>query len=266
LNKKAIIKAVILACVSTLGVPGHAQASTAKVVYTVEGSPSCNTFSSNAIQSVSFSGSALGASSVGGDGYVTFKISDDGTSMDSWEVSEGNVPVNFVILTGTRVTGKQKSEVYHFGTTGSLADSNVSGPGEALQTVTFCYGLAGPVEPPPVEVVFSCEDLAEDGGIDETLIAACPPPGSEDDDPNRRIIFSVDPDAPNGGIQACTCNFLETVTTCDQSLPAGETGSCLPNPNDVGVGLRWVPWEITGFQNGTGYCYTTLSGGRICAR
>jgi hypothetical protein len=238
---------------------GNALATSTTVIYTVEGATSCNSFSSNAIQSLSVSAISAGLGTVG---FIDYTISDDFTGLEKWSVREGNPKVNFVILTGGKVSGKTKSEVYHFGSVGTDSDSDVPGPGQSLASVTFCYGLTGTAPPPPEpEVIPDCDDLLANGGDIDKSVVECPESG-------KRFIFSVDPYAPNGGIQACTCNFAEPKTTCDPAIPAGDPSGlgCLPDPMAEGNGLDWVPAEIMIFQNGTGYCYTTSSGGRICVR
>jgi hypothetical protein len=245
-----------------LALLGDALATSSTVVYTVEGAPSCNSFSSNNIQSLSLSGSAVstGASGTAG-GYIAYVITEDGKGLQEWSVLDGKLNVNFVILTGAKVSGKQKSQVYHFGSVGTMSDSDVPGHGESLQSVTFCYGLTGSPPPPPAPAeIPDCDDLFDKGGdIDESVVQ-CPESG-------ERFIFSVDPYGRNGGIQACTCNFEEPKTTCDPAIPAGHPSGlgCLPDPMGPN-GLDWVPAEIVIFQNGTGYCYTSSSGGRICVR
>jgi hypothetical protein len=254
-----------LAGLSMIALLGDALATSSTVVYTVEGAPSCNSFSSNSIQSLSLSGSAVSAGNSGtASGYIEYVITGDGKGIQEWSVLDDKPNVNFVILTGAKVSGKQKSQVYHFGSFGTASDSEVPGPGESLQSVTFCYGLTG-IEPPPPpppepEEIPDCQDLVLSGGIDESVVQ-CPESG-------ERFIFSVDPYGQNGGIQACTCNFDQPKTSCDPAIPAGDPSGlgCLPDPTLDNVGLDWVPAEIVIFQNGTGYCYTSSSGGRICVR
>jgi hypothetical protein len=255
---------IALTGLSMLTLLGEAFASTSDVIYTVEGSPSCKSFSSNDVKSLSLTGPALHAGSSGTtpihSPYIEYTISQDGKGIASWSVISGEDtrgPVNFVIVTGAKVSGKQKSTVYHFGSTGSFRDFDVPGPGQALNKVTFCYGLSqGSVGTTQVP---SCADLVESGGIDESQVT-CPAEGEQ------RFIFSIDPFAPNGGIQACTCNFEEPLVGCNTATPAGMEGSCLPDSEESGVGLDWVPAEIIIFQNGTGYCYTTSSGTRKCVK
>lgn len=252
-----------VAGLSMLAFLGDAFATSSTVVYTVEGAPSCNSFSSNNIQSLSLTGSAVSAGTSGtAGGYIEYMVAGDGKGLQEWSVLDGKPNVNFVILTGAKVSGKQKSQVYHFGSVGTTSDSDVPGPGESLQSVTFCYGLKGTAPPPPEpEEIPDCNDLFNNGGdIDESLVQ-CPESG-------ERFIFSVDPYGQNGGIQACTCNFDQPKTTCDPAIAAGDPSGlgCLPNPMGTGVGLDWVPAEIVIFQNGTGYCYTTSSGTRKCVK
>lgn len=245
---------------------GAAHATSSTVVYPVEGSPSCKMFSENSVQSLASMDVAPGVEKTV-NGYIKYKITADGRGLASWEVvstGPGRTPVNFVIVTATKggYGGGLKSEVYHFGTQGALSDTDATGPGSLLKKVTFCYGLSGPSHPPSSAQLPSCDDLDGDGTLDESGIT-CPASGGYNTG-DERIIISVDPNAPNGGIQACTCNFNTPLTSCDTSLPAGAPGSCLPNPNTAGVGLDWVPAEIVIWQNGTGFCYTTLSGNRAC--
>jgi hypothetical protein len=252
-----------LAGLSIFALLGDALATSSTVVYTVEGTPNCNIFSSNSIQSLSLSGSAVsGGTSGTAGGYIEYVVNGDGKGLQEWSVLDSRPNVNFVILTGAKVSGKEKSQVYHFGSVGTMSDSDVPGPGESLQSVTFCYGLTAPPPPPPPEPeeIPDCRDLVQSGGIDESVVQ-CPPPES-----GERFIFSVDPYGQNGGIQACTCNFDDPKTTCDPAIDAGEDGSCLPDPTLDNVGLDWVPAEIVIFQNGTGYCYTSRTGARICVK
>jgi hypothetical protein len=186
----------------------------------------------------------------------------------SWEIQQNSQAVNAVILVGNKIQGQQKSVVYHFGLNGSAMDSNEIGPGVSLAKLRFCYGL-GPLvtlPPPPPEPIPVCTNLS--GQLLDLTGVQCPAPTNDNSD--KRFIFSVNPYGQNGEIAVCTCNFDNELTVCDASSVAGEEESCLPSPDQLpgepAKGLTWPPAEIVIFQNGTGACYTTLSGGRICLR
>lgn len=260
--------------VGSLLIAGYAQGQDATGMsgtwYQVEGEANCNAFSSNSVGT--FTVLNPSDSGLASDGLlmVDYEVDSSGDLPSvSWTTQADSEAVNAVILVGEKITGKQKSIVYHFGENGSAMDSGEIGPSEGLAKLRFCYGL-GPLvtpPPPPLEVIPVCTDI--DGELLDLTGVQCPVASPDpEDNSDKRFIFSINPYGQNGEIAVCTCNFDEALTECDASIEAGEEGSCLPFPDqqadEPAKGLTWPPAEIVIYQNGTGACYTTRSGGRIC--
>lgn len=254
-----VLLASVLGLSLVLGL-SNSQAASHLIAYPVEGSGACNRLVNAGAKTLTAK-PPTGPSVSNPDISVSYSKSDNSLT---WSVISGSPtaepPVNAIIITSNNVQGPLKSRIYHYGDVGATSGEGLSGINGDWSEIKFCYGLSADSVPPPIVEIPSCSDLAQDGGIDQSEVV-CPPGETE-----RRFIFSVDPYAPNGGIQACTCNFNQQRTVCDPAITAGEPGSCLPDPMEGGAGLDWVPAEIVIFQNGTGWCQTTASGGRICYR
>lgn len=276
--KRYVSEVRLAVVVGSLLVAGYVQAEQATgtdgTYYQVEGEANCNSFSSNDVGTFTVLDPVGEGAASDGLLNVTYSIdSTDGQPVVAWQSEPESEVVNAVILVGEKISGKQKSMVYHFGVNGAAMDSGEIGPGEGLAKLRFCYGLASLATPPAPapELLAVCRDLDSGEELLDFTGVQCPTPSPDpEDNSDKRFIFSVNPYGQNGAIAVCTCNFDEALSVCDPALEAGQEGACLPFPDQLEgeppKGLTWVPAEIVIFQNGTGFCWTTLSGSRQCAR
>lgn len=224
------------ACVIFLGTASSSvYAADTDVVLNLEGNPTCSSLVVNTI-------SEARDTSPPDDGIVETLILENGIELN-YSISNGDTisqfyiadpgpgipvkPVNFVILKGA---GNAGARVFHYGEKGLVADSNLEGPG-TIKTVSFCYGLNDVILDAP-NVTDRCEQL--DGGELDGVKIECPADGSAHSvhsiRKGDRLIYSE-----------CTCN--EDAVACDDTLPAGAVGACIPKCPTV---LDQYPYSFGG--------------------
>lgn len=234
---------------------GPAGATTSTVMLNVEPNPTCKSLADN--QAILEARDNAPPTTLG-----TWKeiIGQDGQKMkynlgpstraqlQHWEIVSPATPkpINFVIL---KAQGSTSAKVIYYSSITGGANSDDALPANGTITaVSFCYGLS-PYVPPPSSTLPDCDSLNTSGGLDSTGIQ-CPTNGGE------RVLISLDPNAANWGVTACSCNH--TFTTCNPDLAAGQTGACT-KPLDT---LEHLPVIIEAIEDPT-YC-TTIGGTRTC--
>jgi hypothetical protein len=248
------------------------------VYYQIEGSASCNNFGPNYVDGLAEKSpdfSSAGSTVTDGILSINYTIKTDaesGLPVLQWDST--SELVNYVILTGGDTPGNRKSLVYHFGTPGAPSGAHLA-PSAVLTGFQFCYGLSEGLVYQPTVTVATCYDTSsgESVPLDESdIICPDPVPGNG----KKRLMYSVDPEDPLGGIQVCTCNYNTEFQTCNPALLAGTPGSCMPPTEKIvyeenGMekeilpkGLLYPPAAITIFQNGTGGCHVSATGDYVC--
>ncbi|MBM4201557.1 MAG: hypothetical protein FJ189_09755 [Gammaproteobacteria bacterium] len=150
-----------------------------------------------------------------------------------------------------KAQGSAGARVFYYSGQGVLSDGTLTATG-TITSVSFCYGLTT-YTPPPSANLPDCNELPPTslgiGALDDTGIQC---PSSSDE----RVLISLDPNAPNWNVTACSCNH--TFRACDPNVPAGSPGAC----TTVGDTLEHVPVIIEAIEDPT-YC-TTSGGTRTC--
>lgn len=219
-----------------LGLWADVWASEAGAVYDRQGTPSCTAIASGVhkeIKDVKLPPPGQSKSVEGPGGLkITYTLGSNGTSLSEWHISSQPVAelVNLTILT-RRGAG---SRVFYFPIEGVASDTDEQAGG-TLSQVAFCLGLAGPPEP-----LEPC-----DSGL-------CPSTKTE-----TRVLITLDPDASQWGVEACTCG--ETFEACTAGAPSGAPDAC-PKP---GGQLLETPVHIEAVRDESFVCFT-IGGKRRC--
>jgi hypothetical protein len=243
---QVLVLAILLSCGF-----GFAFASDSVVQINVEGGATCNELSTNSIlQAKDNTVTVNGPDSVIGGNNQTFQYtttSSNGISNNTislWSISapaSGKKPVNFIII---KKAGNAGATAFYYGNSGATTDTSIVLPA-AIQTVTFCYGLA--TIPVPTTIT-SC------GTICNSLAAA----GIQ-----SRIVTQFDEPANNSQnwqVTSCACG---TYTECNPSLLAGTPGSCT-HSNAEGGGLLFLPISVELARDPGTYFCLVLNGARKC--
>jgi hypothetical protein len=224
-------------------------ATSTDVVLNLEGNPTCSSLGPNKdiveVRDNDPPNKGGQTTVFGPDGQeVTYKVADDGKGIAQWS---STVSVNYVIL-----KGRHGARVFHFGSGGISSDTDEESRGY-LRAVSFCYGLGdgNGGGTPSLSELPKCDDL------DGTDIM-CPMDSSE-----KRVIISLDPNAPNFGLndfKFCTCGD-DKFKICD---PNADTNDPDRQPCPNGGALERVPIDILGVEDPDSFFCYSIGGIRQC--
>lgn len=262
MKRKLRKAALLLAGLAPFGVSGLAQASSAELVLHLFRTVSCVGVVDNeavlTAEAPSLPGPGQSITITGPDGQqFSLTVGANGDTLQSWEILDparlDTAPVEFAL-----VETRDDSNMFHYGDTGALKDTELSGPGGPLASVKLCYGSVQ-----DNLYVGDCDELARNGETLNGTEVACP-------DDEARMIISLDvtpgldpDDRPDFNRRFCSCN-LGRLPTCDPDLSRSETDdndACTNNPD--GRNER-PPMSIEGVENPGSYLCFTIGGSRVC--